>query len=392
MELEQSANPGLRGVLLLGLTGLTVIGQLYVSLPLTPMVSYAFPEARDTGLLGAAFGGAYAAGFLLLPPLIGDVPLRRTLVTALAVLAPLTLLAAAAPTWPWLVAARVGQGLAASAFTPAVLSFLAGHTPPRQRVRAAGIVGACYLLSVVAAQLAGEFGGHVLGWRGFFTTTSALYGLGALAVKVRLPRSGCESSPQTASHPAQVGPTGYGPLLRQAAQSDMRVLLAISATALFGLVSLYAALARVHTGTLLLWRLAAAPALLLAWPASRLAGRYGAREMVQVGLAVCAGGEATVTIGAVTHAPSAGLLIGIEITAVGVSIIIPALIECVRVADTTGAGPPLYLFALFTGATIAPWLALPTPVLGIALAATHVLGGTVLLLTRARFGASALSR
>ncbi|ADB33134.1 major facilitator superfamily MFS_1 [Kribbella flavida DSM 17836] len=360
-----------RGAGLLAITGTAVVGQLYVSTPLAPEVAHTFPELGGVPVLAVAFGASYAAGFLLLAPLIGHRPARLVMVWSLAALAGATLLAAFAPTGWMLVVARVVQGVAASAYTPAVVSHLGRNVAPTQRGRAAGLIGTCYLSAVVVAQLVGQQGAELVGWRGVLSAFAMVYAVAALAITACLPK-------EQASRPRLVG---YAMLLRLAVGPDLRVISAVSATALGGLVALYGALAltpQLDAVELQRVRWACAPALLLAWYFGKAVTRFGGRRVLLVGLATCAVGDLAACAGWVLGAPVGGLVIAVWVGSLGAAMVIPALMDRVAAADPSGAyGPAVYLFMLFAGATAGGAVATRHPVLGLALAAVHLLAAAL---------------
>jgi predicted MFS family arabinose efflux permease len=367
---EPYAHSG-RVVAALGLTGMLVIAQLYLSLPLAPAVAATFEVEGVAQILTSSFGATYAAGFLLLPALLRRSSLYNILTGSLILSAAAASVAAVAPTWQSLVAARLAQGITASAFTPAVLTYLKQYVAPGQRRGAAGLVAGCYLSAVTVAQLAGQVGVAAVGWRGVLAITSAGYAVASLL----LFRSLVSSLDRT-----EMRRTAGGSITDVlAVVVDMHVLLVVSSTALVSLVALHAALDRLpdfDETVQTIARLASLPALLAAWPASLLMSRWDVRSVLRNGLGVCVAGDACTAVLAACGAPAAGLFSGIIVCSIGAALTVPALIARVQAVEPTGLlGPPLYMFALFAGVTVSAipvWspVVLATGLLVIHLAAT----------------------
>lgn len=119
---------------LLMLSALLVVGQLYVALPLVADVADRWHVTLgQASWVGSAFGFAYAAGFLLLGRLSDRYGRRRILLTSLGAMAMASVAVAASSNFAMLLGMRALQGLAASAFPPAVLALVAEVLPPARR-------------------------------------------------------------------------------------------------------------------------------------------------------------------------------------------------------------------------------------------------------------------
>ncbi|NUP00555.1 MAG: MFS transporter [Nonomuraea sp.] len=129
------------------------------------------PAALELIVAGYAF--TYAAGMITGGRLGDRYGYRRLFVWGVAAFTVASVLCGIAPGAPWLVAARLLQGLAGAAMVPQVLAMISAvHPPGRQRARAIGWYGAAGGLGSIAGQV---LGGLLLtadvlglGWRVIF--------------------------------------------------------------------------------------------------------------------------------------------------------------------------------------------------------------------------------
>ncbi|NUT49421.1 MAG: MFS transporter [Saccharothrix sp.] len=116
----QGFRPTARTTALLTATGILVVGQMYVVLPLLAPMSGAFGvPVGDATWLATGFGAAYAAGFLLAGPLADRYGPRRIIVWGLLATSVTTVTVAAAGDLGVACALRAAQGFTAASFAPA---------------------------------------------------------------------------------------------------------------------------------------------------------------------------------------------------------------------------------------------------------------------------------
>ncbi|MDT0347519.1 MFS transporter [Streptomyces litchfieldiae] len=130
----------------------------------------------------------YALGlsaFMLTGGALGDrFGRKKTFLTGLTIFTLASLACALAPTPGALIAARLAQGIGASAITPGALSLLAqGFPDPARRARIIGLWGAVTALAVVLGPLLGGALTDTFGWPAIFLINLPL---GALALIVGL--------------------------------------------------------------------------------------------------------------------------------------------------------------------------------------------------------------
>jgi len=139
------------------------------------------------GQLVTAFSLAYALGSPLLAIATAAWPREHVLRLAMGGFAVANLLAALAPDYWWLMAARILLALTAGLFMPTAGAYAAGAVEPAQRGRALGFVYLGMTTAMVIGVPLGTMLGGTLGWRATFAGV-AMVGLVAL-IGLCLPRA-----------------------------------------------------------------------------------------------------------------------------------------------------------------------------------------------------------
>ena len=154
------------------------------------------------GLLVTIYALVVVAVSAPLTHLTRDVPRRPLLSGLLATFVLATLAASAAPSYGWLIAARVVVALAQALFWSIVAVVAVGLFPPRARGRAVAAVFAGSSIALILGVPAGTLIGQLAGWRLAFVGLSGLGLLDLAALAVLLPsmRSG-EGHAAVGTHP-----------------------------------------------------------------------------------------------------------------------------------------------------------------------------------------------
>ena len=140
------------------------------------------------GSLVTIFALAYAFGSPVLAVLTAGLERKRALTFALIAFAIANVLAALAPSFGWLAAARVLLALSAGLFMPSATAFATQMHAPEQRGKAIAFVYAGMTLATVIGVPAATLVASVANWRATFVAVAALSALAALGVLIVLPR------------------------------------------------------------------------------------------------------------------------------------------------------------------------------------------------------------
>jgi len=357
--------------LALTLSGLLVLAEVYVAIPLAPEIADSLGAGGGTALVGTAFSLAYAIGPLVFGPLSDRYGRKRVIVPGQVALAAATVAVALAPSFGALLALRAVQGIAAATFPPAALAYLGEVLPAPKRPAAIAAVTSAFLV----AGILGQVYGGALGsdWRLGFALLAAAHLLtaGLLAVAL-IHRAGSLARASIAA--------ALRPMLGLVRLPRLVLTSPALLTLLFSFVVMYEALGPelrqsygLAEADLLLVRMAGLPGMLLAPLAGPLVVRFGPGRIASTGLAI---GALGLTAEAV--APNLAVLIAASgVFVAGIAAAAPALNALVQAAagEARGAAMALYGFLLFCGASLAPLANSALPV-----SFTALLAGTAGLL------------
>src|SRR6185437_15922265 len=140
------------------------------------------------GHLVTAFSIAYAVGAPVMAVLAAGLERRRLLAVAMGGFAVANLLAALAPDYAGLMAARLLLALSAASFMPAASGYAAALGGTARRGRALSAVTNGLTLAIVAGVPLGVLVGQGFGWRATFFAVAGLAAVSLLGILTRLPR------------------------------------------------------------------------------------------------------------------------------------------------------------------------------------------------------------
>jgi len=341
-------------IAILGLTGLVVVSELYVSIPLVPTMQQLFGVSQaQASWLGTAFGLAFAGGFLVFGPLSDRYGRKTILVPGLFALALSTLAVGFSPSYEVLIGLRVVQGIAAATFGPAAIAYLGEVLPASIRTTGIAVVTTGFLVAGIVGQVYADAVTLAAGWEWVFWGLAAVYGVFVVFLYML---------PQSDGVAGESVPSLLAVYARMGRLLGNRVLLAayvVAFTLLFTFVGMYSGLAPylqtsfgVSPEQLLLVRVAGIPGMILSPLAGRLVARYGSGRVVIGGLVLAAGG-----LGLEAIAGSlAVLVIGSVVFVTGIAAAVPSLIDFIgeTAASARGAAVSLYTCILFIGASLGP--------------------------------------
>lgn len=161
-----------------------------------PLVAHSLSTSiQAVGQLVTVFALTYAVSSPLLTSLTAAWPRRCLLMWSLGGFAIANLIAAAAPGYGWLAAARVLLALAAGLYVPNANGVATMLAPVAYRGRALAIVNGGITVAVALGVPAGAFVGGHFGWRATFIAVAVLSTAALLVLAVRLPRAIAASAP-----------------------------------------------------------------------------------------------------------------------------------------------------------------------------------------------------
>ena len=140
-----------------------------------------------TGYLVTAFSLAYAIGAPVMAVLTAGLERRRLLAIAMAAFSTANLLAALAPGYAELLAARLLLALAAASFMPAASGYAAALGGTERRGRALSVVTNGLTLAIIAGVPLGVLVGEGFGWRATFLGVAGLAAVSLVGVLVGIP-------------------------------------------------------------------------------------------------------------------------------------------------------------------------------------------------------------
>lgn len=181
---EAREHPAGNGVVvLLVVTALLVLTQLYAAIPLIAPIG-AELGSDVTFALSTVFSVCYAVGFLIWGPLADQYGRKRIMLIGLVYLTVATIACGFASTVPMLAALRGVQGVMASSFAPVALAYLAEATPLKRRATAIGAMSTAFLVAGIAGQVLASALSLTLGWQWVFILSGIMLGLGMIGVAV----------------------------------------------------------------------------------------------------------------------------------------------------------------------------------------------------------------
>jgi predicted MFS family arabinose efflux permease len=350
---------------------LLVLMQLYLAIPLAPVVGQALGSSRAAVALGTVYSLAYGLGLLIFGPLSDRYGRKPVLVPGMVALSVATAALAFAPSMTVLGVLRAVQGLLAASFAAVALAYAGEALPPRWRSTGIGAIATSFLVAGIVGQVYAQAVGEALGWRWVFGLAAPVFAVAAVGLAVILirPESGVPAGSLGQKYLQLAGLARHRPLL---------LPYLASLTVLTSFVAMYAALGPLlqtrfglgHSAVLLV-RLAGLPGMVLSPLAGWLVGRFGAVRVSVAGFVVAAAGLITE---ALTAQRLPLLIIGSAIFVAGIATAVPAMIAVVssRAGAARGGALGLGGLALFIGASggqLAPYLGIGFTALLLLLAA-----------------------
>jgi len=344
-------------VLVMALTGLIVVSQLYLPLPLLGAIGAEHGVSMaQAGLVSSLFGVAYAAGFLVFGPVSDRVGRKPVMIAGLVALSAVSLLVAAVPGWEPLLGARVLQGFAAAALPPVALAYLGEALPAQRRVTGIAWMSTGFLVAGLLGQVFADLAGGLMA---AVLPLAVAYAVAAAAIALLPSAEGAGAAAGGDRSPLRAILALWRALPAILTRGPLVPAYLAALVLLMSFVAFYAGLAWMRADMLqaagldlFAARLIALPAMFLTLGAPALVARLGPRRTVSLGAAVAATGAALAGL-----APAAVPLVAASVVFVaGIAVTVPSLIALIGSLEPErrGAATALYTFTLFVGASIGP--------------------------------------
>lgn len=364
----------------LGISVLAAVSLIYVTIPLTPVLTAQWGATLSAAAwIGSGFGITFALASFIYPALSDHVDPRRVIAFGLIGAAVATAAAGFTDALPSLIVARVAQGAFAAAVPSVSLAYVARVLPEGSRVTGISVISACFPLAAIAGQAYGLAVEAGLGWRwAFWILALVLVAMGAIVTTLP-PVARAVHAPRLSSALAAAAGMFRRPALYAPYAAALSFLLL--------LVGMYAALQQhgaqfgiTDTVSALLARLPGLPGIVLGAFAAAFIGRLGAYRTAALAFTVGAVGLALEASGG----PLWLVLVGTGLFVAGIAVAVPAVVQMVGIASgpARGAGMAGYALLVGAGATLAPLVIAWLAPLGFA-ATCGVLAGVMILVAAA---------
>ncbi|WAM14765.1 MFS transporter [Rhodococcus sp. JS3073] len=348
--------PSGRVIVILTVTAITAVGQMYSVLALLPQMAATFRvDPAHVTATSTVFGVAYALGFLAAGPLASRFGPHTVMTVGLFAAAVTTLLAALPSTLLLELIARAGQGCAAAAFAPAAFTYIAESIDPRHRLLALSCLTSGFLAAAAVVPVAAQMIAAAAGWRAVFVVGAGALVVTTVAVATLVPRA------RPRGHPC--GTRLFGVLVTILGRWRLVALFGAAATFLGAYVSVFTTISLVgppsiagNPEALQVLRLATVPALLVIPFLGQVLRRCrpARRGAAAMGVAAMSAGGSVLSDSLVTL--SITVLVLVAAISIAASAIVESLLAQVHPEETGGA-TALYGSFTFLGASAGPALA-----------------------------------
>jgi MFS transporter, YNFM family, putative membrane transport protein len=340
-------------VMVLSLCSLLVRCQVFLSIPLVPIVSQAFSVSEfSAAWVASAYSFAYAAGFLVFGPLSDRYGRKQVIVPGLLVLIPVTVAVGASRSFQVLVLLRAIQGFVGATFVQPALAYVSEVLPVPTRPVGIACMTTGLLLSGIVAQVYSSAIALNYGWRWVFWILAIAYVALLLLIITRLPQN-------VNQNPNSSLLSIYKSMATLLTRPSFLVVCGTGFIMFFSFVAMYSGLGAylanqydVDPNGIVLIRLAGAPGILLSPLSGRLIYQWGSLKVAIGGLLLAVLG---LLLEPITQ-PLPLLVMATVIFVAGIAIAAAALLSLVTIlaTDVKGAAISLYSSGLFAGASLAP--------------------------------------
>ncbi|WP_391557035.1 MFS transporter [Robertmurraya sp.] len=358
--------------------GLVVLCSMYVTIPLTTVMSDTFHKSvTQVAWLASSYSICYAIGCLLYGPFSDRYGRKIFFVTSISLLTVITFAIGFVDNFYILLILRGLQGLISAAFAPISLVYAGEMFPAEKRLTAVGFVSSGLLMAGVVGQVYSGLVNEFWGWQAIFFLLGILYFLTLILIIVFLPKD-----EMTRPHVHMLEAFKKMTLLGK--QTQLLLAFCITFSLLLSLVGMYTILGSYLSNQfgltekeILYVRAAGIIGMLLSLFAGRLAQKLGTTLTLKIGLALAAAGLFGIGV-----CPSLPLIIFASVIFVlGIATANPIVISIVSqlAGHARGSAVSFNAFILFVGASTGPILALSLINTGVYVLSFSVLGCILLV-------------
>lgn len=336
-------------------SGLVIVSNLYVTIPLVPTFAQTFDiTVTHATWTSSAFSLFYAIGFLFFGPLSDRYGRKKIILAGLMMLTTVTPLIGFFDSLTAVIILRCIQGVAAATFAPAALTYAVEMFPTERKVTTIGFITTGFLMAGIVGQVFSSFINHQFGWQYVFYTLGGVLMITTILVIVHIPKDKVKNT--------------NGDFLAAIRQittilknKQLLICYTITITLLLTFVGMYTALGSYLTEQfnlgsqeILYIRSIGIIGMVVSPFAGKLVAALGSKTVLRCGLALAVLGLVIIGISS-----NLSLLIMMSVIFVaGISITVPTLISLVGQlgGKARGSAVSFYTFTLFIGATLGPIL------------------------------------
>ncbi len=176
-------------MLILFVSGLVIMMNLYLTIPLTKTISSDFNVSLNSaGLLSSFFSIGFALGCLIYGTLSEKIGRKQTIFIGIICLTLITLIIGLSNSFYLILFLRFLQGLAAATFSPVALAFAGEFFKANQKTTAIGLISTGFLMAGILGQVLSTTLNQLYSFQSIFLVMSLLLCLCTLGLFIFLPK------------------------------------------------------------------------------------------------------------------------------------------------------------------------------------------------------------
>ena len=343
-------------ILILFISGLTIMSSFYVTIPLISVLSKEFSVSEGQAVWASSlFTLSFAVGCLLFGPLSDRFGRKKIMLGGLAALTITTIILGFQSSLSSVIFFRGIQGLTAATFSPVVLPYVMELFPQNKRVFAVSCMSASFLMAGIIGQVFSSFVSFHLGWQYVFIILAAIYFILTILMIFFIPKLPANGIRVTAA---------FKQMRKTLGQKSLWFAYVIALVMLLSFVGMYTALGQFLSSSLfgftnqqiLYVRSIGIVGMLMSLFASSLVRRFGMISTLRSAIILAATG--LILLGLGTN--MVFIIVMSVIFVSGIATAIPSLVSLVGElgGSSRGAAISIYTVVVNLGATIGPILAI----------------------------------